>query len=173
MARGFTKTSIAQLTGVSRITIITDVKEIKARNRRIVSDNQVNQVVGDALANYERLSQMALKEFNECPKGEATRGGYLNLVGKFVEAGLKLRQQVGLLPKDGKSQDDEFSLTDGVDPSEMTAIELRKAAEAATLELTEQLGISPDKLRDLAQQLDPDTKLIEDKNETSRGDGEI
>lgn len=155
LARGMNKTQIAKLLGVTRPTVIADVRAIQADNRKLVSGNDQNQVIGDALAKYENLSHMAMKEFYDSEKGTATRGGFLTLMGKFVEAAIKLRQTTGLLSKDGKLNDeDAFVLTDGVDPATMSVEELRKAAEQFTLELAKEVDVSPEKLQELMNDME-------------------
>lgn len=145
---------IANLLGVSRPTIISDVKHIKAKNRKLVSQQDKNQVVGDALAKFEELQHLAMREFHSAEEGTATRGGYLTLIGKFIEASMKLRQNVGLLPKDGKLQDEDFALTDGVDPEEMSVEELRRATEQLTLDIAKDVKVTPEKLQQLMDEME-------------------
>jgi len=155
LARGMNNTTIAKLLGVTRPTIISDVKWIHAKNRKFVTEQDQNQVVGNALAEFERLQAMATKEFYSAPEGTATRGGFITLIGKLVEAGIKVRQGVGLLPKDGKlNNEDAFALTDGVDPADMSVEELRKAAEKFTLDLAKEVDVSPAKLQELMDDLE-------------------
>ena len=154
LARGMNNSMIANLLGVSRPTVISDVKWIKAKNRQLVSDQDKNQVVGDALSKYEELQHLAMREFHSAEEGTATRGGYLTLIGKFIESSMKLRQSVGLIPKDGKLEEDDFDMTDGMDPEEMSVEELRKAAQQLTLDLAKEVNVSPDKLRELMDEME-------------------
>lgn len=155
LSRGMNNTTIAKLLGVTRPTVIGDVKWVRAKNRKFVTESDQNQVVGDALSKYEQLQHMAMKEFHSSPEGTATRGGFITLMGKLVEASIKMRQGVGLLPKEGKlNAEDAFALTDGVDPADMSVEELRRAAEQFTIELAKEVSVSPEKLQQLMDEME-------------------
>lgn len=148
LARGIPQTVIAKTLSVSRVTINKDVQAIRAKNRRMASDVQKNQVVGDALAHFQNLEQLALTEYSDADEGSQARGGYLHLAAKLRDYQIKLLQQVGSLPRDGKvDQQEQFSLTGGVDPSEISLEELKRMAHDAALDLVQGVNVPPAKLK--------------------------
>ena len=154
MARGWSQTVIAKTLAVSRITINKDVQWIKAKNRRLVTDHNNNQVVGDAIARYQSLESMALNEYSAAEAGSNERGNFLALAAKLRETQMKLLQNTGHLPKDGKSAGNEWSLTDGVDPNDISLEELKAIAQSASLKLMQDTKVSKEQLEGMLAEYD-------------------
>jgi len=160
LSYGWSQTTIAKTLGISRVTISKDVQWLRAKNRRAVTEVSKKQVIGDAMTRYSRLEQMAINEFSSAPAGEGVRAIFLQLAGKMREAQIKLLQTTGYLPKDGKADDDEFSLTGGVDPNELSLEELKAITHKTVMELTVDAKVPKEKLQKLLKTYD--TNLSDD-----------
>jgi len=110
---GLSQRQIAQRLQIDKETVNNDLKAIRAKNRAMVTDHEPCQVVADALNLYTNLEQKSLIEFDDAEKSR-DKGTHLKNTGKFREKGIKLRQEVGLLPKNAlaPAQEDEDEYKD-------------------------------------------------------------
>lgn len=96
---GYSHPQIAGLVGVSEKTVWRDLKEIRTRVRGELSPSRVSDIVIDGYMKYTTLYEKAMIDYTGAQVGSLTRSRNLEVALKANMLGLRLLQDVHILPK--------------------------------------------------------------------------
>jgi hypothetical protein len=121
--KGVPETVISKAFGVHRNTIINDVRVLRRRHRGQVSDADVKEEVGDAVAKFDFIFTQALSDYGTAEK-DNLKAQYLEKALNALREKVKFMVEVGVLPKSAQEITGELKVQ-GVDISKMSVEELK------------------------------------------------
>ncbi len=134
LLRGINECAIAEQIGVSRRTIVQDVKELRETVRREVKELDVLADIGEQKKRYEKISEWALMEASttKLPGSKAV------LLGQALRA-MELKQRLlidtGFYPNAALKVNASLTVSGGLDIRRMSTAELREMRDRLAVRL--------------------------------------
>jgi hypothetical protein len=121
---------------VHRNTVVNDIRVLRQRHRKLVTDADVDTEIGDAVAKFDSLFQLAIQEY-----GTATLAGqkahFLGQAVSTLRAKMGFLVEVGVLPKAAQEITGKL-LIEGVDVNKASLEELMSLRNR----LAQRIGLS-------------------------------
>lgn len=124
LMKGMSESAFAEQSGVSRNTIVEDVRCLRASMRTQVKELDVQSEIGDAKARFEKMAELALVEasFTKSPGSKAMLMGQAL---RAMELKTRLLLDTGYLPNAEKKVSGSLTLSGGLDMKQMSTGELK------------------------------------------------
>lgn len=98
VVRGTPMAVMAGALGVHRNTVLNDLSVLRERHRELIADVDVETEIGDAVAKYDDLFQLALQQYHMTDK-DGAKGQLLGNALQALSQKVRFLVEVGVLPK--------------------------------------------------------------------------
>jgi predicted transcriptional regulator len=125
LKQGHNHTEIAQILGVSRSTVVSDVSAVQGKAVTSIREvvDQPAEMLADSLNVFAEIIEQAEVGFHSTDN-PAQKNAFLRTRGEFNKERIKLLMDVGLIPRASTKQDTTLHVIGGVDMNKASLEEL-------------------------------------------------